>query len=186
MEDAGWLTVTPARSGFTTGGPTATTVCRGAAFATFSSPVKIGDDRLIRVVAGPNTQRSCAAAGGSRFGDVPIPALQLPPGARTMGGGGSGGADDFESRARLQTTLGIAALAAVLLPQMTAAGWTVAGPTAGDAAVSITRLTATSKAGDPVTALLLLTALGDTDSVDAVLRVVRNKPIIHGPGLGHP
>jgi hypothetical protein len=109
--------------------------------------------------------------------DVPIPALELPPGTRTGSMGGSYGIDEFESRARLETSLTGAALAAFFIPQMTAAGWKTLGPPAGDDHLSIARLTSSSRAGDPVTALLIFTALDGTPYVDAVLRVVRNKPV---------
>jgi hypothetical protein len=44
--------------------------------------------------------------------------------------------------------------------------------------MSVTRFVKLSKAGDPVTALLTLIRLGETPYVDAMLRVVRQKPVI--------
>jgi hypothetical protein len=71
-----------------------------------------------------------------------------------------------------------AALAAHFTPQMTSAGWKIDGSPVGDAVMSVTRFVKLSKAGDPVTALLTLIRLGEMPSVDAMLRVVRQKPVI--------
>ncbi len=70
--------------------------------------------------------------------DLEIPALQPPPGVRSMGGGGGGGGRDIHSATRLETTLDPTALLAHYAPQLRAAGWTV-GATIGaaDAAVAV-------------------------------------------------
>ena len=45
-------------------------------------------------------------------------------------------------------------------------------------AMSVKRFVTLSRAGDPVTALQTLIRLGETPYVDAMLRVVRQKPVI--------
>ncbi len=180
LEDAGWIALTQIRYGFMPAAQmTSATVCRGSTFATLSLSTGVGGERFLRVLAGPNPQRSCAPTGGMRlFSDVPIPPLEVPPGAQTIAGGsGSGNQDSLESAARLDTRLSVTDLAAHFVPQLTAAGWTVEGTAGGDSKTSITRLKSKSKAGDPVTMLLILTVLDDTPYVDAVMRVVRNKPV---------
>jgi hypothetical protein len=178
LEDAGWTRMTPVRAGFLPAGPPlATTMCRTGTFATISLLTGVGTDRYIRIAAGPNPQRSCAPVGNLRpLSDVPIPLLELPPGTRTSGAGGGGSFDEIESWIRLENSAGVAALAAHFIPQLTDAGWTVVGGSVGDGALSVTRLTSRSKAGDPVTAVLTFVALDGTPSIEAVLHVIRNKP----------
>ena len=178
LEDAGWTRVTPVRAGFVPANqPVATTMCRSATFATVSVSAGPGTDRYIRIAAGPNPQRSCAPVGNLRpLSDVPIPLLELPPGTRSSSAGASGSSDETESRVRIESAVGVAALAAHFIPQLTGAGWTVVGSTVGDGGLSVTRLTSKSKAGDPVTALLTFVVLDGTAYIEAVLQVIRNKP----------
>jgi hypothetical protein len=61
-----------------------------------------------------------------------------------------------------------------MVPQMRAVGWTEQERIAGLAATSIARLVTDSRKGQPVTALLIFTAMGPY--VDALLIVTRNTP----------
>ncbi len=110
------------------------------------------------------------------FSDVPLPMLELPASVRSTGGGGGGGLDDTEARTRLETSISSESLATNFIGQMKAVGWRLeSGPTT-DGVMTVARMSIASRAGDPVTAMVIVTALNGTPFVDAVIRVVRNKP----------
>jgi hypothetical protein len=117
------------------------------------------------------------------FGDVPLPSIEVPAGLGGMSNGSGGGLDDTTARTRIDLSGAAAAgvtpesLTAEFVRQMAAAGWKVeSGPTK-DQVMSTARLSHRSRAGDPVTAMIVVTALSDTPFVDAIIRVVRNKPV---------
>src|SRR5438132_13731738 len=115
------------------------------------------------------------------FSDVPVRDLDLPPGVRSSGGGGMGGVDDTEGRSRLDTTISVDALFEHFSSQIRTAGWKFEGVLTGDATMSVSRWSVASRAGDPITGILMLTSLAGTSSIDAVFRVVRTKPVARIP-----
>jgi hypothetical protein len=178
LEDSGWINTSPGMRGFSMGtGAPMLSVCRGGDFANYSFRTAANGDRMVRVSIGKEPTRSCAPMGMRPFSDVPLPILTLPPGVRSTGGGGGGGLDDTSTRARLETTMTVDQLAAHLIPQFKEAGWKLeAGPTS-DGTMSVTRFIGASRAGDPVTGQLILTAFPGTPYVDALARYVRHKPV---------
>ena len=177
LEDRGWISSTPSRGGFTPAGSSAPfmMVCRGADFAEFGVFTQPDGGRLLRISIGPDGRRGCTPRGFGSTSDLPIPVVVLPPGVRPLGSGGGGSMDDWETRARLETTLAPTTLSADFAKQLEADGWTRQGPTVGDDVMQVTRLQHRTRAGDPVTALLLVTRLGDSGAIDAVIRFVRHK-----------
>jgi hypothetical protein len=176
LEDLGWMSASGS-AGVFSGASFPVQYCRGGDFASYQFRTTAGGGRLVRIALGKEPQRSCAPMGMRMFSDVPTPQLTLPDGLRSTGGGGGGSLDDMSGRARLETTMTIDALAAHFIPQFEEAGWTVeSGPTS-DGVMLVVRLLGASRAGDPVTAQLILTALPDTPYVDALARFVRHKPV---------
>lgn len=180
LEELGWINASGTRFAFVmsgmSGGPPFT-VCRSAGeFAQILLVTLPSGTRFIRIGVGPEAQRSCAPVGMRTFSDVPLPMLELPPSVRSSGGGGGGGLDDTEARARLETSLTSEVLATNFVGQMKAVGWRLeSGPTA-DGVMTVARMSVASRAGDQVTAMVIVTSLSGTPFVDAVIRVVRNKP----------
>jgi hypothetical protein len=180
LEELGWTNTGGTRFGFTMsgmGGGIPLAVCRsGGEFAQISLVTVPSGARLIRIGVGPEAQRSCAPVGMRTFSDVPLPMLELPASVRSTGGGGGGGTDDTEARARLETAMSSESLATNFIGQMKSGGWRLeSGPTT-DGVMTVARMSITSRAGDPVTAMVIVTTLSGTPFVDAVIRVVRNKP----------
>jgi len=182
LEEKGWINPTRPRTGFVSTGTPQLALCRGSDFVTLIFRSSSNGDRLLRAALSKEPTRSCVPVGlpwRSNWVDVPIPALELPVGVNPASAiGGGGGVDDTYSQARLETTMTPAALAAHLTPQMASAGWKIEGSPIGDVGISVTRFVTLSRAGESVTALLILTRLGETPYLDAMLRVVRQKPVI--------
>jgi len=198
LEDRGWISWTPGRFGFApvstgaagrivgvpglTNAGMSVQVCKGQEFADISLWRLAEGPRYLRPAVGPDARRSCAARPFGAFTDVPLPSLEVPIGVRTNGSGGGGGLDDTEARTRLDLSSAPAGtspetLAKEFVRQMQTAGWTLEGGPSGDGVMTAARMSGKSRAGDPVTALVVVTALTDTPFVDAVVRVVRNKPV---------
>jgi hypothetical protein len=198
LEDSGWISWTPGFFGFRpavqgaagriAGVPglanagVTLQLCKGQDFADISFWQITDGPRYMRVAIGPESRRSCAARPTGSFGDVPLPSLEVPMGLGGGSSGSGGGLDDTTARTRIDLSRAPAGvtpetLAAEFVRQMAAAGWKVeTGPTK-DPAMSTARLSHRSRAGDPVTAMIVVTALSDTPFVDAIVRVVRNKPV---------
>lgn len=179
LESAGWISSASPMRGFTPSsqGLPQVRLCKGQDFATILYRTTADGERLIRVALGKEPLRSCAPMGTRPFSDVPMPILSLPPGVRQVSGGAGGGADETSSRARLETRLTVEALAAHFIPQFQDAGWKLESGPMTDDVMSVTRFLGASRAGDPITAQLILTAFPGTPYVDAVARFVRHKPV---------
>lgn len=198
LEDSGWISWTPGFFGFrpaitgaagrmagvpglANAGPSLQ-LCKGQDFADVSFWRNADGPRYLRLAVGPETRRSCAARPMGSFGDVPLPSIEVPFGLGGMSNGSGGGLDDTTARTRIDLSRAPAGvtpetLAADFVRQMAFAGWKVeAGPTK-DQVMSTARLSHRSRAGDPVTAMIMVTALSDTPFVDAIIRIVRNKPV---------
>jgi len=198
LEDSGWIRWTPGFFGFRpaitgaagriTGVPglanagVTLQLCKGQDFADISFWRIADGPRYMRLALGPEARRSCAARPMGSFGDVPLPSIEVPVGLGGMSNGSGGGLDDTTARTRIDMSSAPAGvtpetLTADFVRQMAAAGWKVeAGPTK-DQVMSTARLSHRSRAGDPVTAIIVVTALSDTPFADAIIRVVRNKPV---------
>ena len=198
LEDSGWIRWTPGFFGFRpaitgaagriTGVPglanagVTLQLCKGQDFADMSFWRIADGPRYMRLALGPEARRSCAARPMGSFGDVPLPSIEVPVGLGGMSNGSSGGLDDTTAETRIDMSSAPAGvtpetLTADFVRQMAAAGWKVeAGPTK-DQVMSTARLSHRSRAGDPVTAIIVVTALSDTPFADAIIRVVRNKPV---------
>jgi hypothetical protein len=197
LEDTGWISWTPGFFGFrpaitgaagriagvpglANAGPTLQ-LCKGQDFADISFWRIADGARYLRLAVGPEARRSCAARPMGSFSDVPLPNIEIPAGLTGGSGGSGGGLDDTTARTRIDLSRAPAGvtpetLAADFVRQMAAAGWKVeTGPTKDQ--MSTARMIHRSRAGDPVTAIIVVTALSDTPFVDAIIRIVRNKPV---------
>jgi hypothetical protein len=171
LEDSGWISWTPGFFGFRpaitgaagriSGVPGLANagatwqLCKGQDFADISSWRIADGPRYLRLAIGPEARRSCAARPMGSFGDVPLPSIEIPVGLIGTSGGSGGGLDDTTARTRIDLSRAPAGvtpetLASDFVRQMAAA---------------------------PVTAMIVVTALSDTPFVDAIIRVVRNKPV---------
>ena len=179
VEDSGWVRNRPSRGGFVpeSGAMSLpTTFCRGQDYANVTYRVAAPGEQLIRIALGKDPQRSCAPMGVSSFADVPMPLLAVPSQVRMMGSGSGGGLDETSSRTRLDTAMTLDAIVQHFVPQVRNAGWKVEHASADDV-MSVTRFSGASKNGDPLTGMLIVTRLSDTPFVDAMFRVIRNKPV---------
>jgi hypothetical protein len=190
--EAGWWTIGPRARGFVvqpSGSPL--TVCRDHEFATLAFVAREAGGVYVRATVRTDPRQSCVARPDFSFPDVNIPVLSPPADARVVGGGGSGGsADEMYSRSRLETTATPRSVSEHYLPQFERAGWRVDGRTDEGVALSVTRFSTTSKIGDAITGLLLVTRLAGTDDLDLIMHVVRNQmsrgrpaPASASPGL---
>ena len=179
LEELGWINVRGSRFGFAVNGPGGgqeTEMCNAGHFAHAWAETRPSGARFLRIGLGPEPRRSCAPMGMRVFSDVALPMLELPPSVRANGSGSSGGIDETQAASRLETALSPESLAANFIGQMKEAGWRLESGPLGDGIMVIARLSSASRAGDPVTAVLSVTALTGTPFVDASIRVVRNKP----------
>lgn len=174
LERTGWI-----HSGAITGGfmpaTASLTVCRADDFASYQFRDASNGDRLVRVSLSKEPGRSCAARPVQMFSDVEMPPMTLPPGARRLGAGGSFSQDEAATRTRIETSLTLEELASYFLKQFTQAGWKVEAGPIGDGTMSLTRLSGTSRTGEPVIAQLLVTMLPGTQYVDLMARFLRQK-----------
>ena len=89
-----------------------------------------------------------------------VPMLIPPPGARQLGGGGSGGSGEYHSTSTLESDLGVAELLAHYHPQLERAGWEMAEQGA-EGLVGWSRWRLTDGEGEPWEGLLLLLRFAD-------------------------
>jgi hypothetical protein len=89
-----------------------------------------GQPTSVQVSISTNTEQSPCSLSQRRhldmmraFREDVLPALPPPEGARQFGGGGSGGMDEYYSRADLRTDLDVEAVGAHYSAQLEAAGW---------------------------------------------------------------
>jgi hypothetical protein len=180
LEELGWMNTGSVRFGFNAGGPGGGglpfSLCKSGEFAQISVLTQPGGVRFLRLGLGPEPRRSCAPIGSRMFSDIALPMLELPPSVRTTGNGSSGGTDEIQAGARLETALSAESLAANFIGQLKEAGWRIESGPMGDGVMVIARLSSSSRAGDAVTAILGITSLTGTPFVDASIRVIRNKP----------
>lgn len=90
-----------------------------------------GHPTSVYVSVSTNTEQSPCSRSQRRhldmmraFREDVLPALPPPEGARQFGGGGSGGMDEYQSRADLRTDLDVEAVGVHYSRQLEAAGWT--------------------------------------------------------------
>jgi hypothetical protein len=180
LEELGWLSTGSVRFGFNAGGPGGGglpfSLCKNGDFVQISVLTQPSGGRFLRLGVGPEPRRSCAPMGMRLFSDVPLPMLELPSSVRATGNGSSASTDEILAHARLETALPAESLAANFIGQLKEADWRLESGPIGDGVMVVARLSSTSRAGDPVTALLAVTSLTGTPFVDATIRVIRNKP----------
>lgn len=180
LEELGWLSTGSVRFGFNAGGPGGGglpfSLCKAGEFAQISVLTQPSGARFLRLGVGPEPRRSCAPIGMRMFSDVALPMLELPPSVRATGNSSGGSMDETQANSRLETTLSAESLAANFIGQLKEEGWRLESGPLGDGVMVIARLSSASRAGDPVTLILSVTSLTGTPFVDAVIRVVRNKP----------
>jgi hypothetical protein len=173
LEAAGWIN--PLRpAGFVARemGPSVS-LCRGERFATLTVFPRSEGGAYIRASVVTEPGRACLAHAPAAVTPVPLPSMTAPAGARSGRASMGGTADAMYSSIRLSTAQTVASVAAHYTGQLAAAGWVVEGQTADDAAMSVTRLRSTGPGGAPVTAVLVVTALGAAGEVDVLLRLVQ-------------
>jgi hypothetical protein len=119
-------------------------------------------------------RRVCAAQPLTAHAEIPLPSLAVPDGAVAGRVSMGGSSDTVSSAVRIRTDIDVEAVGSHYAAQLTAAGWRIEGRSGDSGAVSVTRLRATSVAGEPVTGLLIVTAIGGTGELDVMLRVVRH------------
>jgi hypothetical protein len=77
----------------------------------------------------------------------------------------------------VRIALGPEPMSAHFIPQFEEAGWKVQSGPMNDGLMLVVGFLGASRAGDPVTGQLILTAFPDTPFVDATVRFVRHKPV---------
>jgi len=179
VERAGWIANGPMPAGFgmpgeRAGSPVA--LCKSGQFVSVQLQPTASGDRLLRTAVTTESNRSCAPNGGAAYNDIPMPRFVLPAGVGSNGGGGGGSSNDNYQSAQLTTSMPSDVLAKSFSDQLVAEGWKLAGQPVSDDTMTVERLTALSRVGDPLTGVLIVTTLGP-NSVDAYFRVVRNKPV---------
>lgn len=117
------------------------------------------------------------------FADVAIPLL-VPSGVAATDASAAGNADAYDSEMRVLARVAPAAIVKELTTQLVQGGWTIVLQTsAGE--VTAVRARNTSAAGEPVTALVVVTPLGSPSRLNLWLHVVRHKPVTPQRG-GNP
>jgi len=152
-------------------------VCRGDRFATLSFLSRSEGGSYVRASVTTEPGRACHAQASATTVNVPLPSMAVPPGARSGRASMGGTPDAMYSSIRLTTDQGVEAIGAHYARELTAAGWSVEGTTADDAAMSVTRLRSSGPSGATATALLVVTAVGASGEVDVLLRLVQPQGI---------
>ena len=189
LQDGGWTLRGLPAAGFTSSSisvPPSTTLCRGTEFATLTYRTGTEGDRLVRIVSGSEPDRSCAPIT-TPFSDLPLPRFELPDSVRSRQGSGFAmRSDATSSRARLETSMSPQSLADLCVPQMVAAGWIVESGTTAERGLSVTRLRANTRTGDPVTAHLIFAVLEPEVSVLGLLFAARDLASSPTPRVAFP
>ncbi|MEZ5316056.1 MAG: hypothetical protein R2752_01500 [Vicinamibacterales bacterium] len=175
LTSAGWIEMVSRPKGFTAivqGVPL--TLCRGAEFATVSFAPRMPSGMFVRASVATDASRTCAAPHMSDFSDLPLPSLRPPAGTESSGAAIGGTPDATYTTVRLATTRPVDQIAAHYRDQLTSSGWRVEGEATENGAMSVTRFSTASTGGDPMSGMLVVTALGQSGQVDVLLRLVRN------------
>ncbi len=174
LAGAGWVNpFQPAGFAPRTIGPSLS-VCRGDRFATINFLTRSEGGSYVRASVATEPGRACLAQAPSPVTTpLPLPSMPVPPGARSGRASMGGTPDAMYSSVRLSAPQSVEAIGAHYAAQLTAAGWTLEGMTADGAAMSVTRLRSAGPAGASVTAVLVVTAVGESGEVDVLLRLVQ-------------
>lgn len=172
LHDAGWVPAGPSPRGFSMTGSDGAQVCKEFSHVNVLYSPKSDGGTYVRIGVQTDTRRRCAPRTDPFFSDVPIPSLRHPDGVRGTGGGSGGNADGYYSATRVASTLSSARLAAHYGHQMVSAGWTEVARL-GDDQVVMVRYRVTTKAGESVVAVLLITAV--EGYADLFLRITRGR-----------
>ena len=175
LRAAGWLNGNTLAAGFHGALPGSIPpfmLCRGGTNARMDLLARPGGGLFFRITL-PSQPAECRQAPNF-FADVTMPFLASPEGVSFPAGLQSGGgAGVFSSQGLHATLLTPSAIRAHYLAQMVAEGWKYTGGIDEAGSVSAVRLTSQSTAGKPITALLVLTALPGSGTLDGWLRVLR-------------
>ena len=182
---SGWSGRAPA-SGFILGasGPVLRPieVCRGTETAQVEFVSLDGGGFAVRASHSRESTVACdvSAIRERGFADVAIPLL-VPSGVTASHADGAAGQNTVDSEMRALASVGAAAITKEMASQLASGGWTIVlQASAGD--VTTVRARNTSAAGDPVTALVIVTPLGSSSRMNLWLHVVRHKPVTSGRG----
>jgi hypothetical protein len=141
-------------------------LCRGnAQLLVAAAPgAASGSHVTARLASGPETMGCGAPLPEQQFGDLPLPRLLPPAGARHEGGGGGASDNSASTTTRLTTAMSADELAAHYGAQLAAAGWTV-GPTTPGAGVATRTVEVRDRRGALWRGALVVTELGDQREV---------------------
>lgn len=177
LVDHGWTATGPPLRGFVrTSTLRPVSVCRDRDYVSLALVPREAGGSYVRVVLTRDPRRPCVARPTFSLSDVVIPPLTPPAGAQVASIGGNGSLDAYFSYARLQSNMSARDVADYYAKQLITAGWRAAGRTRDVDGMGVARLTGTSRAGAPVSALLLVTPLKDSSpaTLDLFLRVMRD------------
>ncbi len=175
---AGWSNAGPPIRGFVSRAASmALAVCRNQEFAVIGFATREAGGVYARVTVRQEPRQVCGSRPDFNFPDVTIPVLVAPPDATIAGGGGSGGGvNDLHSRSHIETAAPLHTVMEHYVTQVERAGWTESGRLTQGNEIAVTRFRTTSRLGDAVTAVLVITRLGTGNGLDLMLHVVRDQP----------
>jgi len=178
MTAAGWSNVGPPMRGFMNRpAGMGLSLCRNQEFAQVTFTPREAGGVYARVTIRNEPRQTCGSRPDFNFPDVTIPVLVAPADATVVGGGGGGGSlDEMHSRSRIETASPLRAVMAHYVAQIERAGWTESGRATQGNEMAVTRFRTTSRLGDEVTAVLLITRLGTGRQLDLLLSIARNEP----------
>jgi hypothetical protein len=157
--------------------PPAVDLCRGTDTARLDFVPLPGGGLAIRARHSrePSVRCDTSVFGANSFHDVAMPIL-VPSGFRTFGSSGGVGSERSDSEIHGFTSADAENTAKELASQLVKGSWTlVSQPRVGP--VTVIRARNASAAGDPVTALLVITPVSESSQMNLWLHVVRHKPV---------
>lgn len=173
LATAGWIDPDRPRGFVAPSSSPTLTLCRADQLAKLTYLPEAGGGTFVRAMFERDTGRTCRARPETTYTDVPLPTLSVPDGARTGRAAIGGTPDAMYSSIRLETSQGVDRVSAHYAGQLTEAGWTLEGESGDDRSMSVARLRAVGRGGQPVTGLLIVTAIEGTRQIDVMLRVVQ-------------
>ena len=173
LAGAGWVTYSPPFALSMASETLRISMCRGDEFL---SVVREPSAKLVRIALSGKPPPMCArATRNSALLDFPAPMMvSLPAGVQFKAGQGGGGADERYHNVRVETTtVSPETIAKFITTQLIAAGWKLESEPTTEHGMSVARLSATCRGGEPATAVLTVTTLAGTAILDVMLRLIR-------------
>jgi hypothetical protein len=172
---SGW-TARGLAHGLATTPPQGVELCRGTETARVDFIPLPSEGLAIRARRSLSSNSRCQTdAFRTMVDDVAVPIL-IPGGFRMIGSGSGGGPESFDSEIFGHTTLGADGTAVELASQIVKGGWAIARE-ARAGPVTVIRAVRESVAGDPVTALVVVTPLPESFHLNLWLHVVRHQAV---------